>query len=356
MRFVLFLLLMFLSSAAFATPIEADKSAARIMVYFTVGQDEVPATNVTVEQFKTHLTELAEGDYNVLSLTDIFKAYKSNQPLPDNTVAITFDGGDKSILEKAAPLLESYQFPYTVFIAPDRADRENSPYLSWQDIKTLQKSGLASFGLHPETYTNISKKPAVSIRGSLNNATARFRKKIGSQPKFFAYPFGEYSQSYKDIIADYGFTASFGQQSGVTHAKSDILALPRFTMTENYANRDRFRMTSTALPLPANDISPSISHINNVSPSIGFTVPEKLSTELSALSCFASGQDKPAMSILGNRVELRLKQPISQTRFRVNCTLPVKEDRSVKAQRWRWFGLLLTLDEALLEAQKDPAQ
>ena len=353
MRYILLFiaLYLFVSPVEASKPLPADQTAARIMVYFTVGRDDAPATNVTLDQFKAHLKELQQGDYNVLSLDDIFKNYKANQPLPKNTVAITFDGGDKSILQNAVPLLKQYQFPYTVFIATDRAEKENTPYLNWQDIRKLKKSGLASFGLHPEHYYSIGTRPDVSIRSEVNNATARFREETGFQPTFFAYPFGEYTKNYKDIISAYGFTAAFGQQSGVVHKNADLFTLPRFTMTENYANQNRFEMTANALPLPTMDMTPNVSHITNTSPAIGFTVPEELSSKLSALSCFASGQDQPRLNILGNRVELRLSQPIDQTRFRVNCTLPAQSEDSTQPQRWRWFGTLFTLDEPALEPE-----
>lgn len=341
-----------LISPALASPmLEADNSAVRVMVYFTVGRDETPVSNVTVDQFKAHLAELAAGDYNVISLPDMAAAYKSGRPVPPNSVAITFDGGDRTVLENAMPLLEDYNFPYTVFIATSRADENDPRYLNWDDIDEMRKSPLVTFGLHPEVYGNLSYETDENIRSNVNNATARFRDKTLYTPTFFAYPFGEYSERYKSVIDTYRFDGVFGQQSGVIYAGADTFVLPRFTMTENYADDSRFEMTANALPLPYQDLTPTGSYISNTSPTIGFSVPEGLADELGKLSCFASGQDKPELAIIGNRAELRLTSPVDQTRFRINCTLPVETQDDTEIKHWRWFGLLLTYNETILETE-----
>ena len=357
MRYVLFLCLFFLAAPVHATTLEeADKSAVRIMAYFTVGRDDIPATNVTTDQFASHLAELASGDYHVMALPDVLKAYKANTPLPENAVAITFDGGDKSVLTNAAPLLERYGFPYTVFIATGHADTLFPNHLNWRDIKTLHKTGLANFGLHPESYTNLSGKPLETIRSQLNNATVRFRNEMGFNAGLFAYPFGEYDENYHETVSAYGFQGAFGQQSGVAYNGHDVFALPRFTMTENYANIDRFQMTANALPLPVTDMTPAYSHIYKSQPSVGFTAPELLG-KLNRLSCFASGQEKPEINIVGkNRIEIRLAQSIDESRFRLNCTLPAEAGNSNETKRWRWLGALLTVDEAVLQPAEITAQ
>ncbi len=358
MRALLFLSLLLLPQTVFAgTALEQDKSAARIMVYFTIARDDAPSTNVTREQFEKHLKELTRGEYNVLPLPQIIAHYEKGEDLPPNTVALTFDGGDKSILYNAVPLLEAYKLPYTLFISSARADKNSAQYLNWKELKSLQKSKLATLGIHSHHYTTNTPKTAENIRSEINNATSRFREEIGSTAKLFAYPFGQYNQIYKDIVTEYGFKAAFGQQSGVAYAQADHFTLPRFTMTENYSDERRFKMTANALPLPTKDISPPLAstYIMKKSSAIGFTIQKGLSKDIHNLSCFAAGQEKPTIKILGNeRVELRLSQPINQTRFRVNCTLPVNTQNNDKTTRWRWFGLLFTFDETFPKTSKDP--
>lgn len=352
MRYFLLFLLLGIFGAFQVHPVCAmelaeDKTAARILTYFAVGQDDTPDINVTLEQFKSHLEELKNGGYNVLPLSDITRAYKRNRPLPDKAVAITFDGGDKSIIKKATTLLLQYNFPFTVFIATDRVNKNDNRYLNWKDIKNLQKSKLVSLGIHPEKYTlthyNKTKNYQETLRREINNATYQFRENLGYQPFLFSYVFGAYDERLKDIISSYGFEGAVGQQSGVAYDGSDIFALPRFIMTEDYANIERFRMVLNALPLPVTEATPIVTNQTTPNPAIGFTVSQALSKELNKLRCFASGQAAPKIDIIGeNRIELRLKQKITDDRFRVNCTLPALSQDSLEPQKWRWFGILMT--------------
>jgi hypothetical protein len=218
--------------------------------------------------------------------------------------------------------------------------------MGWDDIKRLNKYNHVTLGLHPASYVRLTEKPADDIRRQVNNALARYRQVLKTEPKFFAYPFGEYTKEYRGIIASSGFEAAFGQQSGVAYVGSDMLAMPRFAMTESYGDDARFRMAATALPLPVTDISPDDPYLTvNNTPTIGFTLDAELAAKIPQLSCFLSGLGKPEMQVVGkNRVELRVEHPFQTERVRMNCTMPGPEPKPGEDMRWRWFGLLLSVD------------
>lgn len=328
--------------AAKAQIVEADDNAAVIFAYQRIGEDQFPETNIRREQFEEHIKELISGEYNVLSLEDIIAAIKNGTKLPARSVVLTFDGGHRSVMDIAVPLLKSNNLPFTIFIPTNHIDRGTDQYMSWNDIKALQKSELATIGLHPASYLRLYEEPRVEIIRQINSARARYREELGREPNLFAYPFGEYSQLYKEVINEQGFEAALSQQSSVAHAKSDVLTLPRFTMTESHGGIDRFRLTANALPLPVKEVEPQDPLLKTDSPSIGFTVDESLSDQISKMSCFVSGQSKPELEIVGkNRVELRLSQKFETPRTRVNCTLPVPSGEDYEEPRWRWLGMLL---------------
>ena len=338
MPILFIILLICFSFSAAAQNLPEDQSAVRILAYFMVGQNNHPRTSVTIEQFTAHLETLKNGDYNVVPLDNMTTPQK-------NAVAISFDGGDKSIITHAAPLLEKYKFPYTVFVATDRLDAHNPRYLNWEDIRKLRKSDLLTIGLHPQVYGSIGFETPEFIRSKINNATARLRDELGLNAHLFAYPFGEYTEKYLDIITNYDFKATFGQHSGVAYAYTPKTPHPRFTMTEDYADLDRFQMIMDSLPLPTMEVSPTTSQIKTANPAIGFSVADTILSEMDKMSCFTSDQGKPNTNILGNRVELRLKTPATQTRFRVNCTLPIAPPNGDKTTHWRWLGFLFKLDD-----------
>lgn len=334
---------------AFAQTTEYDDKAAVVFAYFAVGNDENPSGSVTEEQFTAHIDELSEGGYTVRPLDEIVGAFASGKTLPDRTIAITFDGADKTVLTTALPILDEKELPFTVFIPADKIG--TGSYLTWDDLRALKRNKLVSFGLHPASYSRLADDSVESTKRQINNSIAAIRKELDVDVSLFAYPFGDYDAAYEKIVRDMGFKAAFGQQSGVAYSGENRYALPRFTITERYGDLERFQMTANALPFPAKDVSPANPHLTTLSPAIGFTVPDALGKSLKSISCFSSSDEKPKLEIINTRVELRMESPFSEDRPRINCTLPVAATDGGEP-RWRWFGALYTAPAGLLEAEQ----
>lgn len=347
----------FLSSVYAYAAIEEDKSAAVIFVYQRVGEDSVPQSNVSVEQFQEHIQELKKGGYTVLPVPSIVKALKNGDKLPRKTVGITFEGAYQTTLSNAVPLLEEAQMPFTIFFASDRIDGNSPGHLTWDQIKKLRKNKLASFGIMPAAYAHMVTQSIEENAAIINRAISRYREMLGEDPAFFSYPYGEFNNALKKQLSGYNFDAVFGQQSSAMYAQSDFLALPRFTMTDEYGDLDRFTLTANALPLPVADIVPEDTVLSQNPPLIGFTITPEINN-LSKLSCFASSLGKlPLMRVGGNRIEIRPAHPFVDRRTRINCTLPNETIIPGEPLAWRWFGLMLvspTQDEdAVDNAQTD---
>lgn len=338
-----------------AATLPVDKSVAVIFVYQRIGEDSAAQGNISVDQFKQHLDELQKGGYHVLPLEKIIDAVKKGEPLPAKTVGITFEGAYQATLANAVPLLQDAQMPFTVFFAADMLESDNSARMTWDQIKELKKNDLASFGILPASYDHLISQTPEKNAEEINRAVTRYRETMGTAPEFFAYPYGEFNAALKKQIAGYKFKAAFGQQSGVVYSGSDFNALPRFTMTDEYGDLDRFMLTAHALPLPVTDAVPEDTVLTQNPPVIGFTVTPELKN-LAKLSCFASDTGKLPLTRIGNRVEIRPAAAFTDRRTRINCTLPNETFMPGEPPNWRWFGMLLTLpsvDEDAAPAASD---
>lgn len=343
-------LLMTAQTKAFAGMFpDYDQVSATIFAYNRIGEDTYNSGNLQLEQFEAHIQELADGHYNVAALPDVIDALRSGTPLPQNTVALTFDGGYRSVLTNAVPLLEEHNLPYTLFIPTNLISDSNTQYFSWKDLKTLHKSGLATIGIHSAAYTSIYKSGEDNIRKDLNSAIGDYQKHLGTRPDFFAYPFGDYDDAYAKIVSEYNFKAAFALNSGVAYNGSDIMALPRFAMTDPYGDLERFRMAAQALPVPVDHIHPTSPAADSNPPSIGFNIHSDFAEKIDSITCFANNQTKPLIEPLGeNRLELRLDQPFDQGRGRVNCTMPAGQNDDGQMV-WRWLGFLFVYEDELLD-------
>jgi peptidoglycan/xylan/chitin deacetylase (PgdA/CDA1 family) len=308
---------------------------ASVIMYHRFGESRYPSTNTTLEQFEVHLAELASGNYNIMSLADITEAIVEGRPLPDYTVAITVDDAFISFYKEAFPLLKSYGLPVTLFVATEAIDLNRRGYASWDQIREMQAAGV-EIGSQSHTHPHMPKIDLAKARLEIETSNNRFIDELGVKPKLFAYPFGEYTPEIRNLIKEMGFDAAFGQHSGVMHETVHSYEFPRFAFNEFYGDLDRLRLATRALPIPATDIIPESMVLVDNPPLYGFTVTEEIGP-LNQITCFESSMGTVETTVIGSRVEVRLPEPITGTRGRINCTMPYLENGN-KSERWRWLG------------------
>ncbi len=330
-----------------------DATAASVYAYFRIADDD-DETSLSPDLFTAQLEEITapENGYTILSLEDIYRRQQARRALPRHTIALTFDQVDANFMSTIAPLLAKKNIAYTIFISPGQIDTRKDGSPSWDDIRKLASSPLTTIGLSAYDYAHTSLWNEEKLTADMNRAKARYREELQKDARFFAYPYGEYSPEYEALVTRQGFTAAYGQQSGATAAGSDIFRLPRFTMTSEFGDLDRFRMTSQALPFPITEVEPDSPVLKTNPPYPGFTAPASFSMQdLKSMTCFASGIGKVPVQVLGhNRVELRPEQGFEDGRGRINCTLPVPSAEDPRDVRWRWLGFLFSIPVNIREA------
>tara|TARA_R110000868_G_scaffold11751_17_gene57399 strand:- start:28943 stop:29938 length:996 start_codon:yes stop_codon:yes gene_type:complete len=323
-------------SAGMFTPARAAEQAASavVVMYHRFGESVHPSTNIRLEQFEAHLEELSKPIYTVLPLPEILARLRAKQPLPERTVGISIDDAFLSVYREAFPRLRQAGFPFTLFVATDPIDRKIGGYMSWDQIRELKNAGV-TIGSQTDTHLHMATSSDARNRSDLEKSNARFMAELGETPRIIAYPYGEYSLAAGRIAKEAGFTAGFGQHSGVLHPNADMFYLPRFAMNENFGGESRFRLAVNALPLDVSDVTPPdpLLSLDNNPPILGFTVNGEAAKRLSRLACYASGKGKARLERLGARVEVRLEDAFSGGRARINCTMPTRSGR------WRWYGL-----------------
>lgn len=351
---ILMLLLVF-STGAKADKLSEDLNAAVVYAYFRVGDDDRDVPGISTEDFKAQIAEMTdpENGYNPLSLSDILKAQDNNSPLPDRSINLTFEGSDSSFIRNAFPLLEEHSIPFTLFISPgliDQGEKINDvSVLTWDDVKKIAKSDFATIGMTSYSYTRTDGKSVATLAADINHARERYREQLEQEPKFFSYPYGEYTPNFLSAISKQGFLASFGQQSGAIGKSSPRMSLPRFTMTDDFSDIERFRLTATSLPFPVADVEPSTPMIDSNPPHPGFTAAADIPVaDLKKIKCFASGVSKIDIQTIGTRrFEIRFANGFEDSKGRLNCTLPAPPIDGSDDPRWRWLGFQFTVPDGI---------
>ena len=322
------------SLLASQTPAQASDDATIIM-YHRFGEDNLPATNIPLDMFDAHLATIKAEGWEVLPLYDLITRLKTGAEIPDKALAITVDDAFLSVYSEAFPRLKAYGYPFTIFVATQAIDQGLRGYASWEQIREMHAAGV-EIGSQSHTHPHLHRLSLAEARQEITTANARFQQELGITPRYFAYPYGEYNLAVRDMLADLGFEAAFGQASGVAHTSTHAYEYPRFAFNAHYGSVKRLKTAVEARALPVSDITNPSMLVASNPPILAFTVDDDVEA-LEQLACFATNMGKLETSITGQRVEIRLPQAITATRSRINCTVPLIE-HGKNSGRFRWYG------------------
>lgn len=100
------------------------------------------------------LRYLKEHGVRTLTMAEYIQAIEQPRP-PANTVLLTFDDGYESVYTILRPLLQRYGLHATSFVITSRVGRQNTinrnqPWLTWDQCRELQASGVVDIEGHGE--------------------------------------------------------------------------------------------------------------------------------------------------------------------------------------------------------------
>ena len=316
---------------------------AVVFIYHRFGDDRYPSTDTRTEQFRAQLDWLAEHHYQVWSLPRIVQDLQAGKPVPDHVVAITVDDAFQSFYEHAYPLLKVRGWPFTIFVSTRSVDAHEPDFMTWDEMREMAKHG-ANYANHTVDHGHLPFREhgetdlawADRVRADIETAQQRLQTELGkdvnSDPKLFAYPYGEFSEELAKLVNGLGYVA-FGQQAGVVSAPLDIRALPRFPIDEHYGDVDGFALRAAALALPIKSLSPWDPELGRENPPRLELTLEQGAVPPDALHCYLNG---PPMHIEWldtdkTRFALKSDTSIPEGRGRYNCTALVNG-------RYYWYS------------------
>ena len=301
-------------------------------MYHKFDKSKYPSTNITLEQFESHLQELSKPKYNVKSIDYIIDIIINDDILPQNTVGITVDDADRSFLDIAWPRLKKLGFPVVLFVTTNTISSKNKKYLNWDEIRLLKSEGVV-IGAHSHSHNHFPKMTLEQLKDEIETSNRVFLKELGEIPTLFAYPYGETDEKIMELLEHYKFKVAFGQHSGVINETSNMYYLPRFSLNEKYGDIERVKFAANAKGLGVYDFIPSNPNITDNPPYIGFSLlDEKLSKNINCFIFDSKGQVENDLFKFNERIEIRLLRKLNKNRSRLNCT--VKDQK----KNWRWFG------------------
>ena len=213
-------------------------SRVPILTYHSV-DDSGSVLSTAPLRFRSQMKTLKERGLQVLPLSALAACLRKKEPLPPQSVVITFDDGFKSFYQEAFPILQPLGFPATVFLVPHYVGRSSEwnarldgmpvlDLLEWGEIEMMAGHGI-DFGAHSMTHADLSKRPLEEVREEILRSKAGIEKRLGREVLFFSYPFGALNGEVKAIVKK-EFQGACGTRMDYVSMRSDIYELGRIDM------------------------------------------------------------------------------------------------------------------------------
>jgi peptidoglycan/xylan/chitin deacetylase (PgdA/CDA1 family) len=182
-------------AAASVDVILTPHDGVTILIYHRVGARTPTRVDLPVASFDAQMRELAE-QRRVVTIDRALELLDDEGPKPYDLrrpIVITFDDGTADWTTDVLPVLDRYQLPATFYVATDFVERsvpfpDDGTPISWDGLRDLQSSGLATFGSHTHTHALLDRAEPDTVRLELDRSKALIEDRLGVACDHFAYP------------------------------------------------------------------------------------------------------------------------------------------------------------------------
>jgi peptidoglycan/xylan/chitin deacetylase (PgdA/CDA1 family) len=213
--------------------------ADAVILLFHRVTDAIAEDGLTVSTARfRRICRMLRHSFRVVPLAEVFRLARAGGPLPQRTVAVTFDDCYKDNLD-AARVLAEHGLPATFFVPAGFVGTEHTfpwdghlpalPNLTWDEVRTMAGLG-CEIGSHGLTHADFGTLPVEEARRDLVESRRLIEAQVGRRVRWFAYPFGE-PENFRDellpVVAEAGYEGCVSSHGGVVAPGMTGLMLPR---------------------------------------------------------------------------------------------------------------------------------
>ena len=314
----------------------SDDKGILSLMYHRFDENKYPSTNIQMDVFKQQIKIIKDLKFTFYNPGDLEKNFYISKI--EKKILITIDDAFSSFYEVAWPYLKEEEIPFILFVSTQTVGKNG--YMTWDQIKELEKEKKVYIGNHSHSHEYLVDLKNNNFINDINTSSSIFKNKLGYNPIFFSYPFGEYSALIKEYISK-NFKFSFGQHSGVIDLNKDRHELPRFPINEKYGDLKRFKFLINLNPLQYKVLFPLDKYLTNNNPPkflVEFFDEQK---NINNINCFSDEGDhweKSNIDFNQNKLSLNFRDKFKFRRGRINCSL---NDSGL----WRWFGIQFSVKQ-----------
>jgi len=203
-------------------------------MYHYVGNNPNPADrqrdilSITPDKLEEQLTWLSKNGYTPITLDTLYGLFGKKEMI-SKPIVLTFDDGYIDFYINAYQILKKYNFHAISFIPTGLIG--TSYYMSWDQIREINNSGLISFQAHTVNHLNL---PSLSYSDKLYQLVTSkktLEQQLGTSVNFIAYPYGASDPDVWRAALSSGFVGGVGTWYG--KASGPGINMPRIRIAGN---------------------------------------------------------------------------------------------------------------------------
>lgn len=173
----------------------AKNDPLRVLLYHKVSSNNYrDYLTVTREDLDNQFRFIVQQGYTPLLLSDLVKHVRSEDPLPEKPILITFDDGYRDNYTTMYPVLKKYGLKANIFLVPAFLELGNTPqesYLTLSDLNNMDPD-LVEYGLHAYNHASYKHLSPGEIEQDINKCRQYFQERRIAYQDCIAYPYGSF--------------------------------------------------------------------------------------------------------------------------------------------------------------------
>ena len=211
-----------------------------VLLYHRIDNEGL-STSTPPEEFRRHLETMREQGRHALSSDEFSRVLEGKGSVPPRSFLITFDDGYETVESVALGVLREFGFPAICFVAtrfmrgamngekpPEEA--EPAKFMSWEQVRRLQESGLVDCQSHSHAHRNFTGEPLDVVREDLSRSLALLSQELRLPPSHFrhlAWPWGLSEPAWRETARALGLRYQYGVSRQSFRAGMALDDIPR---------------------------------------------------------------------------------------------------------------------------------
>lgn len=213
------------------------RAGVAFLIYHSVAGRTRLELDTPFAAFRRQMERLAVAG-GVLAYEEAVAGLASGADLPRGRQVITFDDGYEDTARLAFPVVRDLGLPIAVFATTGLLERDADalrvwrhaarlPPLAWEDLGRMLESGLVTLGAHTHAHPDCDALPEAAVADEIERSAALFRRRLGCEPRHFAYPRARWAEAAEKVVRARYRTAVVGGGTLAVPRGFDPYRIPR---------------------------------------------------------------------------------------------------------------------------------